>query len=116
MLLNVDNSKTFAILTWMRHYRKETKYGATRDLYLIYKESMNNIVKHASANNVGGCAIATGRLYLKIKDDGRIEALLSVIVTVCGISVSERANGREYHDYHCTGNGFIEIIIPLAGE
>lgn len=43
-----------------------------RDLYLIYKECMNNIRKHANAANVWIDMHLQGeKLHLKIKDDGK---------------------------------------------
>src|SRR5207302_1725765 len=43
-----------------------------RDLYLIYKESLNNIYKHAEASTVWVLAsVEMHRLYLVIRDDGK---------------------------------------------
>jgi signal transduction histidine kinase/ligand-binding sensor domain-containing protein len=43
-----------------------------RDIYLLFKESVNNISKHASAKDVSiQLAIAHNQLLLQIKDDGR---------------------------------------------
>ena len=43
-----------------------------RNIYLIFKESLNNIVRHAAAENVEiDLSFAGGALTLKIADDGR---------------------------------------------
>ena len=43
-----------------------------RDVYLIYKECMNNILKHAAATNIWiDIQWQSGKLYMKIKDDGK---------------------------------------------
>lgn len=42
-----------------------------RDLYLLYKEAVNNISKHAAAKNVAiQIAIVSNHLLLSVKDDG----------------------------------------------
>jgi signal transduction histidine kinase len=43
-----------------------------RDLYLLYKESVNNISKHAVANHVTiQIAVEHNHLLLSVKDDGK---------------------------------------------
>jgi len=42
-----------------------------REVFLIFKETINNVVKHSSAKNVwADLEVANGRLKLSIKDDG----------------------------------------------
>jgi len=42
-----------------------------RDIYLMYKESLNNIYKHASANNISiRLGFANQLLEMDISDDG----------------------------------------------
>jgi signal transduction histidine kinase len=43
-----------------------------RDIYLLYKEAVNNIFKHAQAKQVGiKIAVEHNQLLLQIKDDGK---------------------------------------------
>ncbi len=43
-----------------------------RDLYLVFKESINNIYKHAAASNVRiHISMAEQKLFLQIEDDGK---------------------------------------------
>ncbi|MBC7937301.1 MAG: hypothetical protein H7Y86_18300 [Rhizobacter sp.] len=43
-----------------------------RDFYLLYKEAINNMVKHSAAKNAFiKITVAASRLYLLIKDDGK---------------------------------------------
>ena len=42
-----------------------------RNIFLLLKESLHNIVKHASANKITITAAVTGKLKLVIKDDGK---------------------------------------------
>lgn len=90
-----------------------------RDLYLIYKEALNNIYKHALAKNIWiDAQLQNGKLYLKIKDDGR------------GFDPTAKTNGNGLKNiaarvgrwkgitntYSSVGNGSVlEIIMPLAG-
>jgi signal transduction histidine kinase len=90
-----------------------------RDLFLIYKESMNNIVKYACAGNVWiEMQWQKGKLLLKIKDDGN------------GFETSSITNGNGLRNMRSRaakwkGNAFIqsepgngtsiEIIIPIEG-
>jgi signal transduction histidine kinase len=68
-----DNSNTICHLSIDETVAgKKLNMEQRRDLYLIYKESMNNIRKHASANNVWIEVQSQNRkLHLKIKDDGK---------------------------------------------
>lgn len=43
-----------------------------REVFLIFKESINNVVKHSNAKNVwANLDVSNGRLKLSIKDDGK---------------------------------------------
>lgn len=43
-----------------------------REVFLIFKESINNVVKHSNAKNVwANLDVSNGRLSLSIKDDGK---------------------------------------------
>ena len=115
-----DNSKTICHLNMDEAItEKKLNMEQRRDLYLIYKESMNNIVKHASANNVWvDVQLQSGRLYLKIKDDG-IGFEAAAISNRNGLrNIRFRTSKWKGSTTITTapGNGtFIEIIIPLAG-
>ena len=51
---------------------KKLNMEQRRDVYLIYKESMNNILKHAAATNIWiDIQWQSGKLYMGIKDDGK---------------------------------------------
>jgi ligand-binding sensor domain-containing protein/two-component sensor histidine kinase len=115
-----DNSKTIFHLDLDGAVAgKKINMEQRRDVYLIYKESMNNIFKHASANNVWiNVKWDNNKLNLKIKDDG--EGFDSSIV-------SNRNGLRNIHFRAekwkgatsirtSPGNGtFIEITIPVSG-
>jgi signal transduction histidine kinase len=48
------------------------KSNLRREIFLVFKESINNIVKHAEANNVWTeVKITDGRLTMNIRDDGK---------------------------------------------
>ncbi|MDB5201339.1 MAG: hypothetical protein JWQ27_748 [Ferruginibacter sp.] len=68
-----DNSKTTChLLIDDTIAGKKINMEQRRDLYLIYKESMNNILKHAFAKNVWvDIQWKGGAFLLKIKDDGK---------------------------------------------
>jgi signal transduction histidine kinase len=89
-----------------------------RDVYLIYKETMNNIVKHASAKNVWiEAQWRSGTLFLKIKDDGK-GFDPSILTNRNGLknirSRTEKWKGTTSFKT-APGNGtLIEIIIPLS--
>ena len=115
-----DNSKTsFQLNLDETVTGKKINMEQRRDVYLIYKESMNNILKHASANNVWiDVQWQNGKLNLKIKDDGK--GFDSSVV-------SSRNGLRNIHSRTAKwkgstliktspGNGtLIEIILPVAG-
>jgi signal transduction histidine kinase len=43
-----------------------------RNVYLIYKEALHNVARHASARNVTiDIGVERGRLVMRIRDDGR---------------------------------------------
>ncbi len=115
-----DNSNTICHLSLDEAAAgKKLNMEQRRDLYLIYKESMNNIFKHAAANNVWiDVQWRNGKLHVKIKDDGN------------GFDPSVNTNGNGLKNIlsrtekwkgsttieATPGNGaLIEIIIPLAG-
>ncbi len=97
---------------------KKLNMEKRRDIYLIYKEAMNNIIKHASAGNVWINLKGQNRkLYLNIKDDGK------------GFEPDEKSHGNglkniRYRAEKWKGNvqietakgkgTIIEIIIPLG--
>ena len=68
-----DNSNTTCYLNLDKTVaEKKLNMEQRRDLYLIYKEAMNNILKHAGANNIWiNMEWLSGKLHLKIKDDGK---------------------------------------------
>jgi ligand-binding sensor domain-containing protein/two-component sensor histidine kinase len=115
-----DNSKTsFHIDLDEMVAEKKINMEQRRDVYLIYKESMNNIFKHASANNVWiNMQWGKNKLYLNIRDDGK--GFDSSIVT-------SRNGLRNIHfrteKWRGTaliktspGNGTrIEIVLPVQG-
>jgi ligand-binding sensor domain-containing protein/two-component sensor histidine kinase len=98
---------------------KKLNMEQRKDVYMIYKESMNNIVKHASANNVWiDAQWQNGKLHLKIKDDGR-GFDPSVVTDSNGLKNIRSRTGKWKGSTSiktAPGNGtLIEIIIPLAG-
>ena len=68
-----DNSNTVCHLTMQETAAgKKLNMEQRRDVYLIYKETMNNILKHAAASNVWIDMLRqNGDLHLKIRDDGK---------------------------------------------
>jgi two-component sensor histidine kinase len=91
---------------------------ARRDVYLIYKESMNNIVKHASAKNVWiDAKWRNGKLQLNVKDDGK-GFDDSVVTNRNGLknirSRTEKWKGTASIKTAPGSGTLIEIIIPLA--
>jgi two-component sensor histidine kinase len=98
---------------------KKLNMEQRKDVYMIYKESMNNIVKHASANNVWiDAQWQNGKLHLKIKDDGK-GFDPSVVTDSNGLKNIHSRTGKWKGSTlikTSPGNGtLIEIIIPLAG-
>ena len=115
-----DNSNTILYLHMDENVAgKKINMEQRRDVYLIYKECMNNIVKHASPNNVW---IHThweeGKLHLIIRDDG-IGFDNSVVTKGNGLkniqSRSKKWNGTATFKTSSAKGTFIEIIIPVAG-
>jgi signal transduction histidine kinase len=115
-----DNSKTnFHLEIDETVAGKKINMEQRRDLYLVYKESMNNILKHASANNVWiDVQWQNGKLSLRIKDDGK------------GFESSMVTNRNGLRNIHfrtekwkgttliktSPGNGtLIEIMWPVSG-
>jgi ligand-binding sensor domain-containing protein/two-component sensor histidine kinase len=68
-----DNSETNCHLKLDENAgNKKLSMEQRRDVYLIYKEALNNIHKHAWANNVWIEVIQNqNHLYMQIKDDGK---------------------------------------------
>jgi len=99
--------------------KKKLNMEQRRDVYLIYKESMNNIFKHASANNVWiDVRWKNGKLQLRIKDDGKgFDA--SVVTNRNGLrNIHSRTLKWKGTTLITTtpGNGtLIEILFPLSG-
>lgn len=115
-----DNSDTNCFLSLDEAAAgKKLSMEQRKDLYLIYKESMNNIFKHAEASNVWiNIKWLKGKLHLKIKDDG-IGFDSSLNPGGNGLknirSRTEKWKGNSTINT-ATGSGtLIEIIIPLAG-
>ena len=80
---------------------------------------MNNIYKHALANNVWiDVHLQKGKLHLKIKDDGK-GFDPSVVTSRNGLKNIRARTGKWKGDVNvktAPGNGtLIEIMIPLAG-
>ena len=115
-----DNSNTICHLSLDEAAAgKKLSMEQRRDLYLIYKESMNNIHKHASANNVWiDVQWRNGKLHLKIKDDGKgFNPSISTNGNGLKNILSRTEKWKGSSSIKSTpGNGaLIEIIIPLAG-
>ena|SRR5688572_26396185 len=115
-----DNSQTTCHLNLDETIEgKKLNMEQRRDVYLIYKESMNNIYKHALADNVWiDVKLRTGKLHLKIKDDGK-GFDYSLVTNRNGLknirTRTEKWKGN-VNIKTSPGNGtHIEIIIPLAG-
>ena len=115
-----DNSNTICHLDLDKTVaEKKLNMEQRRDLYLIYKESMNNIHKHAFSKNVWiEVQWQSGELHLKIKDDGKgfepsattsnngLKNIRSRIEKWKGNTIIKSAPGQ---------GTLIEIMIPLAG-
>lgn len=113
-----DNSNTVVHLELEETIAgKKLNMEQRRDLFLVYKESMNNIVKYALAKNVWiGMQMQKGNLLLKIKDDGKgFES--SVITSGNGLR-NMRSRAVKWKGSACIesvpGKGtLVEIIIPI---
>jgi len=99
---------------------KKINMEQRRDLYLIYKESMNNISKHACANNVWiDIGWQNEKLYLKIKDDGKgFES--SVLTSRNGLRNihfrTEKWKGSTLIITSPDNGTLIEIVLPVSGK
>lgn len=98
---------------------KKLNMEQRRDIYLIYKEAMNNIYKHAAAKNIWIDAyLQNGKFVLKMKDDGK------------GFDSTAKTNGNGLKNISARVNRWkgittvrssanngsvLEIIIPLKG-
>ena len=97
---------------------KKLNMEQRRDVYLIYKEAMNNIIKHASASNVWiSLQWQSGKLCMKIKDDGK--GFEPVIISHRNGLKNIRSRTEKWKGSTAIeaapGKGtLIEIIIPLA--
>ena len=114
-----DNSNTICHLNLDKTVaEKKLNMEQRRDLYLIYKESMNNIHKYAAANNIWiDVQWRSGKLYLKIKDDGKgFEP--SFTTNSNGLKNIRTRVGKWKGSININtspGNGtLIEIVLPLA--
>jgi ligand-binding sensor domain-containing protein/signal transduction histidine kinase len=115
-----DDSKTTCWLTMDEGIaEKKLNMEQRRDMYLIYKESMNNIVKHASASNVWiELQWMSGQLVFKIRDDGKgfnpdIARSSNGLRNIR--SRTEKWKGTMELTARPGEGTFIEIHIPLAG-
>lgn len=115
-----DNSNTILHLNMDENVAgKKLNMEQRRDVYLIYKECMNNIVKHASPNNVWiNMHWQNGKLHIQIKDDGR-GFDKSFITKGNGLknirSRVEKWKGSTTIKTSIAEGTIIEIDIPLAG-
>lgn len=114
-----DNSKTTCHLNLDESVTgKKLNMEQRRDVYLIYKESLNNIYKHALANNVWiDVQLQKGKLHLKMKDDGKgfDPSMLTNRNGLKNIRTRTSKWKGSVNIETAPGNGtLIEIIIPLA--
>ena len=114
-----DNSNTLCHLAMDENVAtKKLNMEQRRDVYLIYKEAMNNIIKHASASNVWiSLQWQSGKLCMKIKDDGK--GFEPVIISHRNGLKNIRSRTEKWKGSTAIeaapGKGtLIEIIIPLA--
>lgn len=114
-----DNSNTICHLNLDKIVaEKKLNMEQRRDLYLIYKESMNNIFKHAFAKNVWIEVLwFNNKMHLKIKDDGKgFEP--SLITNNNGLKNIRTRTGKWKGSTTIESspdNGtLIEIVLPLA--
>lgn len=115
-----DSGKTICHLTMDESSAaKKINMEQRRDVYLIYKESMNNIFKHASASNVWiNVKWQNEKLHLKIKDDGRgFET--AVVTNRNGLrnihSRAEKWKGSASVETSPGKGTLIQIILPVSG-
>jgi ligand-binding sensor domain-containing protein/two-component sensor histidine kinase len=114
-----DNSNTICHLNLDKTVaEKKLNMEQRRDLYLIYKESMNNIHKHATARNVWIDMLwLNNKLHLKIKDDGKGFEPTN-ITNRNGLKNIRNRIGKWKGNIDIEtspGNGtLIEILLPLA--
>ncbi|HEU5163966.1 MAG TPA: ATP-binding protein, partial [Chitinophagaceae bacterium] len=113
-----DNSKVSCHLSLdEKAANKKLSMEQRRDVYLIYKEALNNIHKHANANNVWiHVAQNQNHLYMQIKDDGK-GFDTNLITHRNGLknlrSRAEKWKGKIHiHSAEYKGT-YIEIKIPL---
>ena len=86
--------------------KTETPLGANlrREIFLIYKESVNNIVKHSSCTEVEiDFKMEGGFLYLNLKDNG------------CGFEFVS-SNGTEFPTSNGKGGNGLPSMIHRAKE
>ena len=113
-----DNSKTNCHLQLDENAgNKKLSMEQRRDVYLIYKEALNNIHKHAHANNVWIEVIQNqNHLYMQVKDDGKGFDMASVTHRN-GLknlrSRVEKWNGKIQIRSEESKGTSIEIKIPL---
>jgi ligand-binding sensor domain-containing protein/two-component sensor histidine kinase len=115
-----DSSKTICHLSMDESAAaKKIDMEQRRDVYLIYKESMNNIFKHAFASNVWiDVQWQNEKLHLKIKDDGKgFES--AVVTNRNGLrnihSRAEKWKGSALIETSPGKGTLIEIILPVSG-
>lgn len=114
-----DNSNTRCHLSMDENIAtKKFNMEQRRDFFLIYKEAMNNIFKHAEANNIWiDVKWQNNQLQLKIKDDGKgFEQ--SVISHRNGLrnmrARTEKWKGHISMETARNKGTLIEITIPIA--
>ncbi len=113
-----DNSNTILHLNLDENVAvRKLNMEQRRDVYLIYKECMNNIVKHASAKNIWvDTKWFNGKLHITIKDDGKgfdksIESSGNGLKNI--ISRTKKLKGTPTIST-APGNGtLIQIMIPV---
>ncbi|MHB1688192.1 MAG: FG-GAP-like repeat-containing protein [Ignavibacteriaceae bacterium] len=77
-----------------------------RNIYLIFKEALNNIVKHAAANELTFSArLKDGLLELKLEDNGKGFIQEEFLIDEAGGIVLTEANAGALH-----GNGLMNMI------
>ncbi len=113
-----DNTNTILHLNLDENVaEKKLNMEQRRDVYLIYKECMNNIVKHASPGNVWiNAQLQNGNLNINIKDDGK-GFDNSVVTKGNGLknirTRTQKWKGTATFQTSAGKGTIIEIIIPL---